>query len=156
MCFFLRGKTPPPQHDIYTSGSGLLMVPINVSHLFVMSEDKEALDAAQEDYCVITYVAVLGMCLWQVEQSHTAIVSAVCSMTFLQQFDWGLMTDSSTGTQPVQCIKFAAAQFTTDSLSGILSMSINELVGHLSNKLPTTKIRVFRVPFRRRMAPVCQ
>ena len=91
------------------------------------------------------------MCVRQVEQSNTAIVSAVCGMTFLLQFDWGLMTDSS--QQPVQHIVFASQPSATDALFGVSSMNINELVGHLSEKLPTTKIRVFRVPSRRCVAP---
>jgi len=85
------------------------------------------------------------MC-WRQVVSNNAIVSAVCSMTFLQQFDWGLVTDGS--PQPVLLIVFAAALSTTDS------MTINELIGHLSSHLPTTKIRVFRVPSRHHVAPV--
>jgi len=80
----------------------------------------------------------------QVERSNAAILSAVCKMTFLQEFDWGLMT---AGVQPLQRIAFTAGPSTTELLS------VNELVAHLNNKLPATRIRVFRIPSRQTVAP---
>jgi len=75
-------------------------------------------------------------------------------MTFLQEFDWGLMTAGS--MQPLQRIAFTAGPSTTELLRGMSSVSINELVAHLNNKLPATRIRVFRIPSRQTVAPpVC-
>ena len=75
-------------------------------------------------------------------------MSSVSRMTFLLQFDWGLMPGDR--AQPDQRITFA---FTL--ASGTLSATINELIEYLSSKLATTNIRVFRVPSPRRLAAVC-
>lgn len=82
------------------------------------------------------------------EQSNAAVVAAVCSMTSLQQFDWGLMSAAGSSVHPQQHIAFAPGPATTDLLSGMSSVSINKLVGHLNNRLPATRIRVFRIPSR--------
>jgi len=87
------------------------------------------------------------------EKSNAVIVSAVSRMSFLLQFDWGLMP--SDRAQPEQRVMFAFGPFTGDSVNSVLPATINELIDYLSSRLPTTNIRVFRVPSPRRMATVC-
>jgi len=91
-----------------------------------------------------------SVCLWQMEKSNAVIVSSVSKMTFLRQFDWGIMPGDH--AQPQQCIMFAFGPFTGVMESRVLSASINELIHYLSFKLPTTNIRVFRVPSPQRLA----
>jgi len=88
------------------------------------------------------------------DKSSAVIVLAVSRMSFLVQFDWGLMPGDRS-SQPDQRITFAFGPFTRDSVSGVLSATINQLIGYLSSKLPTTNIRVFRIPSPRRLATVC-
>jgi len=77
-------------------------------------------------------------------------------MTFLHQFDWGLMSAGTGSVHPLQHVAFAPGPATADLLCGMSSVSINKLVGHLNNKLPATRIRVFRIPSRQTAAaPDC-
>ena len=75
--------------------------------------------------------------------TNQVLISTVSTMTFLRQFEWGIVKST---TDAVPVMSSPSEDIKPFASSACSFYTINDLVSQMKRKLPTTKIRIFRVP----------